>query len=66
MYYNSLDDLIFVSKVNTPNLSLLLGMDLVDFGGGVLLLLLVVVVVVVTGAKQSQLLDIKSWSRSGV
>ena len=48
-----MDDLIFVSKVNIPNLSLLLGLEPGRFWWGVVLVLLVV-----TGVKQSQLLDL--------
>ena len=50
-----MDDLIFVSKVNIPNLSLLLGLEPGRFWWGVLV---VVVLLVVTGVKQSQLLDL--------
>ena len=61
----SKDNPIFVSKVSTPSISLLLGLEPGRFWWGVLVLV-VLVVVVVTGVKQSQLLDFKSWSRSGV
>ena len=62
--WQSPPNFIFVSWAYVPNFRLVPWILPVDFGGGVVVL--VVLVVLVTGVKQSQLLDFKSWSRSGV